>query len=99
MTRNPLINALAAAVYIALVATFMSYAPERLGINEVFAITTFLSIFVLSAALMGYIFGYTPARLYLDGQKTEGAKLFLQTLAIFAAIVVVFVLIITFVSY
>lgn len=89
MTKNPLLNAFSAAVYIALVATIMNYAhqvdvPEQ-GILIPMAV---LSLFVLSAAIMGYIFFYQPAQMYLDGDKKGAVDLFLKTLAFFACITV-----------
>jgi hypothetical protein len=45
-----------------------------------------LSLFVLSAAMMGYLFCLTPLQLYLDGHKKEGVNLFVGTLRIFAII-------------
>lgn len=91
MTRNPFVNALAAAGYISLIAMFFSYlsnAPafsdQMLGLlAPVFA----LSLFVFSAALMGYFFLSEPLQLLIGGQKAEAAKLFLATAFSFAAII------------
>ena len=45
-----------------------------------------ISLFTLSAAVMGYIFCYQPIQLYLDGHKKVGVKLFLQTVGTFGLI-------------
>ena len=45
-----------------------------------------LSLFVLSAAVMGYLFVAGPVQMYLEGQKKEGINLFIQTVMIFAGI-------------
>lgn len=87
MTKNPFINAVAAAGYIAAVASFMFFGlahshPD----NSVFAPIAFLSLLTLSAAIMGYIFLYQPLLLLLDGHKKIAINLFLQTVAVFAGI-------------
>lgn len=45
---------------------------------------SFLAVFVLSAALMAYMFFYQPVILFLDGHRDEGVKLFLKTIGAFA---------------
>ena len=87
MTKNPIVNALTAAGYIALVASLMFYGPhiEGMGLG-VFVPITFLSIFVFSAATMGFIFFYKPIELYFAGEKEKGVGLFLKTLLSFGII-------------
>lgn len=89
MTKNPFINAVAASVYIVFVATIMNYGSKMFGEADT-AITPIavLSLFVLSAAFMGYAFLSQPLQLYLDGKKKEGASLFLRTVGVFAVITV-----------
>lgn len=87
MTRNPFINALAAIGYIAVVASLMFYVSTlgKLPIeNSVFMPIMVLSLFVFSAATMGYLFLSQPVMLFLDGQKKEAVSLFLQTSFAFA---------------
>lgn len=87
VTRNPAVNALAALVYISLVASVMFYGFEHDGPGKSLIIPiAVLSLFTLSAAVMGFIFGSQPLQLYLDGKKKEGVKLFLQTVVLFAGI-------------
>ncbi len=87
MTKNPLFNALGAILYIAIVASIMYYGPKSAGsIDSVVVPVAILSLFVLSAAVMGYIFCYTPLQLFLEGQKKEAAGLFLKTVGVFAGI-------------
>jgi hypothetical protein len=74
----------------AIFALFNFSLPQ---VPEIFAGITMLSLFVFSAATMGYIFLYQPALLILGGEKKEGAKLFLQTVAAFGASAFVFILI------
>ena len=87
MTKNPLYNALFAIAYIAALVTTVFYGSQFLEnkIEEtIFLPMGFLATFVLSAALMAYLFFYQPVMLFLDGQREKGAKLFLHTVAIFA---------------
>jgi hypothetical protein len=88
MTKNPVINAIAAEAYIVGLVLLISSFENTLGKTEdtVFAPMVALSLFVLSAAVMGFLFVYQPLQLYLDGHKKEGANLFLNTLGSFAVI-------------
>ena len=90
MNKNPFINALVAAGYISLLVTFIFNSPKFITDNELgmMAPILFLSLFVISAALMGYLFVYQPACLLIDGKHAEATKLFLSTLASFAGITV-----------
>jgi hypothetical protein len=101
MTKNPFINALAAIAYIAGLMSLIFYSSTLLApftlqlkqVPEVFAGITMLSLFVFSAATMGYFFLYNPILLILGGEKKEGTKLFLQTVGAFGAGAFLFVLI------
>jgi hypothetical protein len=94
MTKNPIINALAAALYIALVASLMFYGSRAFdhGEDTVMAPIAMISLLTLSAAMMGYLLLLQPLRLYLDGEKQRAVTLFLHTLASFAVITVLFFL-------
>jgi len=87
MTKNPFYNALLAVLYIATLVTAVFYGSNLLeGVLEesIFLPMGFLAIFVLSAALMGYLFLYEPIIMILDGERQEGVRLFLQTVGVFA---------------
>lgn len=90
MTKNPFINALLAVAYITAVASFMFFSPKfedaMLGVLVPMAV---LSLFVLSAAVMGFVFFYQPIILFIDGKRQEAVRLFGQTLGIFAVSTVV----------
>ena len=86
VTKNPFLNALSASAYIALVASIMYAARGFDGPDSFLVPITVLSLFVLSTAVMGFIFFYQPAQMYLDGLKKEAVSLFLKTLAFFACI-------------
>ncbi len=95
MTKNPLINATAATLYITVIASFLSYGTKLFPREDtVLAPIAMISLFTLSAAVMGYLFVYQPLQLILDGHKKNGVNLFLQTVGAFASITgIVFVLI------
>lgn len=87
MNKKPFINALLAELYIVAIVSIIQYgfassdAPET-----ILAPIMMLSLFVLSAAVMGYLFLLQPIQLYLDGKKKEAIAFFTQTLATFAGI-------------
>lgn len=92
MTKNPLINALSATLYISVVAGVMSSmekSPSNLD-HSVLVPIAMLSLFVLSAATMGYIFCYKPILLLVEGKKVDALHLFLKTVGIFAVITLFF---------
>jgi hypothetical protein len=89
MSKNPILNAFAALAYIVLVALMMTYGSKLMPhTNAVLVPIAVISLFTLSAAIMGYIFCYQPLQLYFDGKKKEAVKLFLQTVAVFGCLTV-----------
>lgn len=99
MSKNPLINAFLAALYIVVVASVMYYGQKYGGpTDSIIAPIAMLSLFVLSAAVMGFLFLSQPAQLYLNGEKGESVGLFLKTVIAFACITAVFIIILFFVS-
>ena len=90
MTKNPFLNAIAAAAYIAIVASLMFNGERMFGpAKSVIVPIAILSLFSLSAAMMAYIFAFQPVQLYLDGKKKEAVTLFTKTLATFAGITII----------
>jgi len=90
VTKNPFINAGAAILYIILVATVMFYGTEHAKpVNSVIVPVFVISLFSLSAAVMGYIFLFQPVQLYLDGKKKEATSLLVNTILVFAGITAV----------
>src|SRR5438045_2624802 len=85
MTKNPILNALAGLLYITLISTALFSGPGHWPIENTFFMPILvLSLFVFSAALMGYVFMYQPLQLFLEGNKKEAVNLFLKTLFVFA---------------
>lgn len=84
MSKNPIINGLSALIYIVTVAFVMYFGTKNLPKEDtILAPIAMISLFTLSAGVMGYIFGLQPIQLYLDGKKKEAVKLFLKTLMVF----------------
>ena len=94
MSMNPFFNALVAALYIVLIVlvmnTLMSFAPPK---DTILAPMTALSLFVLSAAVMGFLFVYKPFQLYFDDRKQEAVLFFAKTVGGFSCFVLALVVI------
>lgn len=101
MTKNPFANAILANLYITFVSSVMFYGTKNFPrVNSVIIPVAILSLFSLSAAIMGYLFLYRPLQLYFGGKKKDATELFLKTVAIFAVITaVVFSLIFSRILY
>lgn len=89
MSKNPLYNAISATVYIGLVVLLLTFMQTvTSGPDNFLAPIMMISLFTLSAAVMGYIFVYQPLRMYLEGEQEKAVKLFLQTVGIFGGITI-----------
>ena len=87
MYKNPLINALGAFTYIALIVSVMNFITRTLGgkPDSAFAPILFLSLLCVSVSIMACLFFYQPLLLIIDGKKKEAFTLFVQTVGIFGA--------------
>lgn len=85
--KKPILNAVFAATYIVAVSSLMFYgsglAPKT---PTVIAPIAMLSLLTFSVAVMGYLFAGQPIQMYMDGNKSGAVKFFLQTLASFAGV-------------
>lgn len=89
MSNNPLYNAAAALAYIVAIASFLFYMPKAENSPDTILVpVAMLSLFVLSASVMGYLFLYEPLLQIFEGRKQAGAALFLKTVGIFALLTV-----------
>ena len=87
MSKKPVMNALAASAYIVGIAAVMNWGTRLVPHPNSFIVpVAMISLFTLSAAVMGYLFCYQPIQLYFDGKKKQAGQLFLQTVAVFACI-------------
>lgn len=88
--KKPFLHALAAAVYIALIVFLASAAGYALKEkpDTIIIPMTMLSLFVLSAAVMGFLFVYEPVCLLVENKKQEALIFFGKTVGFFACFVV-----------
>lgn len=88
MSKNPLINALSASIYIFLAVTIMNFVTQPLKNkpDTFFAPVVFLSLLTLSVAVMAFLFFYQPLLLFIEDKKKEAINLFVKTTGIFAFI-------------
>ncbi len=98
MNKSPLINAFVAFLYIAIIALIMDRVGQVANQSSflVINIMAVISLFTLSAAVMGYLFLCQPIRLYFEGEKRKAVKFFLSTVAIFALITFLMFFILSF---
>jgi hypothetical protein len=91
MSRNPIINALAASSYIILVVLVMNLAtqPFRNKPDTFGAPLIMLFVLTLSVAIMAFLFFYQPVILFIEGNKKEAVNLFTRTVGIFGVITLI----------
>jgi hypothetical protein len=88
MSKNPFINAFSASGYIVFIVSVISFVgqTQRNKPDTFFAPVAFLSLLTLSVVVMAYLFFYQPLQLFIVGKKKRAIDLFVQTVAIFAAL-------------
>jgi hypothetical protein len=82
------VNAFLAAGYISgLVFLITNYiARPNTPDDSMLIPIVMLSLFVLSAAVMGFLFAYQPFQLYMENKKQEAVSFFFTTTGVFAVI-------------
>ena len=88
MRWNPFLNAACATGYIggiALLLQFISSLRHDTSDNLLGSMGA-LSLLVLSAAVMGFLFFYYPVVLLVENKRSEAASYFLKTLGTFGVI-------------
>ena len=92
--RKPFYFAGAAAAYIVLIVSGINYVGTIMRDQEetIFIPMAMLSLFVLSAAIMGFLFLSEPLKLFLEGSKQEATYFFLKTVGAFAGFVAIFLI-------
>lgn len=88
MNWNPLLNAVSAAIYITLVATFLRFIESirHDTPDTIFDGIAAMSLFVFSAAVMAFLFFYQPVVRLSENKKAEALSYFLKTLGFFGLI-------------
>lgn len=93
MNKNAYLNAVLAALYIAVLVLIIQYAivpGDKPG--EIIVPIIMLSLFVLSASVMGYFFILQPLILLIEGKKDRAIRFFLNTVGTFAVITLALIL-------
>lgn len=89
MSNNPVINGLAAELYIVVLVLVMNWGTKLVAHEDTFmAPVAMISLFTLSAAVMAYLFCYFPVTLFLGGKKKQSIRLFLNTLGVFGGLTI-----------
>ena len=88
--KNPYLNSLYAEAYILiLVAGAHVFAMPNTPDTNFFDPIVALSLFVLSAAIMGFLFLGEPLQLYPNGEKKQAVSFFMKTVLGFAVLTVI----------
>ena len=96
--KNPYLNSVYAEVYIIIVAWIMRHAGAPNTPDTFIDPIAALSLFVLSAAVITYLFLGEPVQLYLNGEKQQSVSFFMKTVASFAVITLIAFIIVSGVS-
>ncbi len=94
MRNNPYLYSLLAEVYIIGIALVLFSLQNPNTPDTFLAPILALSMFVLSAAVMGYLFLSKPLQLYFDGSKQQAVSFFLKTLSGFAVITLIVLIVV-----
>lgn len=98
INKNPFINAVLAAGYIVGIVFVMGNIVDRPQVTGTLLVPmVMISLFVLSAAVMGFLFVYEPMRLFWENQKPQAVSFFLKTLGTFACIVILFIVLLIYI--
>jgi hypothetical protein len=99
--KKPFLHAVGATLYIVFIVFVIQGASYLLkGANGTLVIPmTMLSLFVLSAAVMGYLFLSEPLKLLIESKKQEAVTFFVKTVGFFACFVAVFGISLLLISY
>jgi hypothetical protein len=90
--KKPFLYALGAALYIVIVVTILqtaSYIFKDMS-GTMLVPMAMLSMFVLSAAIMGYLFLSEPLYLLVENRKQEAITFFAKVVGFFACFVAIF---------
>lgn len=90
--KKPFLCALGAAAYIVIIVFVSQFVTSLLkNQNETIIIPmTMLSLFVLSAAVMGFLFLSEPLQLLVENKKREAVMFFVKIVGFFACFVIIF---------
>jgi len=88
--KKPFTYAFAATLYIALIVLVLQNIGEVLPEKSILAPIVMLSLLVLSAAIMGFLFFSEPIFLFIENKKHEAVVFFGKTVGVFACFIAIF---------
>lgn len=90
--KRPFLNALGAALYIVFIVLVIQGSNYILKnvMGTIIIPMVMLSLFVLSAAIMGYFFLSEPLQLLMENKKKEAVTFFAKVVGVFACFILVF---------
>jgi len=86
--KKPFLYALAAVLYIVIIVFGINFIDKFLPEETLLIPMAMLSLFVLSAAIMGFLFLSEPLQLFLENRKKEAITFFFQIVGIFACFII-----------
>lgn len=81
--KKPILYSFVAVVYIVLLVSIVNFTGHLQLKESILMPMVMLGVFVLSVAVMGFLFLSEPLTLYLDGQKKEAVLFFGKTVGFF----------------
>jgi len=91
IVKRAFIDALATTAYIIFIVSFISSLQAFASQEDIIIIPiAMLLLFVISAAITGFLVFGKPAMLYIDGKKREAVSLLGYTLGILVLITIIF---------
>jgi len=91
LLKTAILNSLAVAIYIFLVAVLMTNGNQLFGqVTGILGGVSMLLLFTLSALVVGSLVLGKPIMLYLDGSKKEAVKLLMYIISFLALITIIF---------
>jgi small-conductance mechanosensitive channel len=96
--KKPFTYALVAIAYIVTIVLAVNSSKYFLPKETILIPMVMLSLFVLSAAIMGFLFLSEPLKLFLENHKEEAVVFFAKTVGIFACFVALFAILILLVK-
>jgi hypothetical protein len=94
--KKPFLYALNAAIYIVFIVFTINAVALPGGDDTILIPIMMLSLFVLSAAIMGFLFLSEPLSLFLENKKPEAVVFFGRTVGFFACFAAAFLLLFFF---
>ena len=88
--KKPFLFSLVAAVYIANIVLAINFSSSLAPKETILIPMIMLSLFVMSVAVMGFLFFYEPLQLLMDNKKREAVSFFAKMIGFFACFVILF---------